>query len=363
MRSLLRTIAPGLLALSFFVFCAAVPARGSDARVVSARAGGVNFVSGEVTFRRARAKGWQQLTTSDELKDGDAVRTGAGAFAEILLSPGSYLRLGENAELEMSSTASDHLRVRLNGGSAVVEATGYDDLRILIAVETPREMVGILRAGIYRVNVPSADATEVFVRKGRAQVGEQLVKGGKVARAGASGVEVAKFDKKSEDTFDLWSRDRAKELARANSRLQSRQVKTMLSAFAFDDPFFVRRLAGLWLWSGAGSCYTFMPFYYGWSSPYGYGYGWVPTFSNFAWCPCGGGGFYDRWNNNTGWSNNSAGAGSQSGSGSGTTSPSYPTTFIPNVSKSDPVGGSSSSKGGGGGGDSKPAGGKMPRDQ
>lgn len=352
MRAALKTLAPGFLALGFVLLCAAVTTFASDARVVSARAGGVNFVSGEVSFRRAGKTRWQRLTTSDELKDGDAVRTGAGAFAEILLSPGSYLRLGESSELEMTNTASDKLRVRLLGGSAVVEATGYDDLKILIAVSTPRAQVEVLRAGIYRFNVPAADVAEVFVRKGRAQIGGETVKGGKFARAGAAGVEVAKFDKKDEDAFDLWSRSRARELARANSRLSSRQVKTLLAGVTFDDPFYIRHLSGLWLWSGAQSCYTFMPFYFGWSSPYGYGYGWVPTFSSLAWCPCG---YYNRWpypngtqTGNSGWPGPAT-----------TQQPSYPTTFIPNVTKSEPAGDSSFGKGVGAV-ETKPGGSKIP---
>src|SRR5215204_2196029 len=65
-----------------------------DSRVVSARAGRVNFVSGDVRLRRSGSLEWSALTVNDELKSGDSVTTGPGGRVEILLNPGSYFRTG-----------------------------------------------------------------------------------------------------------------------------------------------------------------------------------------------------------------------------------------------------------------------------
>ncbi|MDQ3800869.1 MAG: hypothetical protein M3384_15590, partial [Acidobacteriota bacterium] len=67
----------------------------SSIYVISAEAGGVNYVEGKVAVtRKADRSGY--LLKGDELKVGDTVSTGTGGKAEILLNPGSYVTLGEN---------------------------------------------------------------------------------------------------------------------------------------------------------------------------------------------------------------------------------------------------------------------------
>jgi hypothetical protein len=211
------------------------------------------------------------------------VRTGADGRAEILLNPGSYLRLGAASEFELTDPSLDSLRLKLSRGSALVEAAGYADADAAIALDTPRASVSLVRSGVYRFNVAESGATEVFVRKGRALVGagRTLLKGGMSARFGASGVaEVAKFDKKESDALDAWGKSRAEELARAQRKLRARQVNaSFVRNRAWDSLNASDGLFGVWYWSAGGSCYTFLPFYY-WVSPYGYSYDLgVPAFA------------------------------------------------------------------------------------
>lgn len=256
-----------------------------DDRLISAKAGGVNFVAGDVKTRRAGGQDWQGVTVKDDLKDGDSVRTGADGRVEVLLNPGSYLRAGAATEFTLADSSLDNLRLRVERGSVFVEATGYDSMNLSIQISTPRTRVEIMRAGVYRVDVTQAGETVVSVQKGRALVGDGasalLVKGGKEARvAGAGGVEVAKLqkkDKKQRDELELWSRERGKELAKANDALANRQTNTMLASYnsMFFDTFradFPNRL-GFWFWNRGRNCYTFLPFYTGWRSPYGFDYG------------------------------------------------------------------------------------------
>jgi hypothetical protein len=276
MRDARKIITNLSLALTLAAACAApASAQSVDERVISARAGGVNFVSGEVKFRRAGGEAWRQLATTDELGAGDAVRTGADGRAEILLNPGSYLRLGETSEFELTDPSLDSLRLRLSEGSALVEAAGYGDADVAIALDTPRAPVTLVRSGVYRVGV-AAGATEVFVRKGRALVGvgRTLLKEGMSARVGAAGVaEVAKFDQKGKDALDVWGKSRAQELARAQRKLQARQVNAAFTRTRWWDSWSTSNgLFGVWYWSaGGGGCYTFLPFYF-YMSPYGYSY-------------------------------------------------------------------------------------------
>ena len=252
----------------------------SDARVVSARAGRINFVSGDVRLRRADSLEWRALTADDELKSGDTVNTGHGGRVEILLNPGSYFRAGAGTEFTLAETDLDDLRVELARGSAVVEATGYRDTELSITIATPRTTVSIIRTGIYRINASADGTAEVGVFEGRALVNGTMVKGGKLARAGAAGVEVTKLDKKNRDELDLWSRDRGKELAKANEKLQHRALNTFFARNSFDSLFGSYGYGygygygnGFWFYNDRMRCYTFVPFSYGWQSPYGYGYG------------------------------------------------------------------------------------------
>ena len=125
MRIETRMIMHGLLG----VFITLVPSGAALAQireqyVISAKAGGVNLVSGNVTVRRQGVSGGRVLALSDDLQNGDVVTTGADGRVEVLLNPGSYFRAAENSEFELTDGSLDRLRLRLIRGSAVVEAAG-----------------------------------------------------------------------------------------------------------------------------------------------------------------------------------------------------------------------------------------------
>jgi hypothetical protein len=245
--------------------------------VISAKAGGVNSVSGKVTFRRESATGWQLLTAKDDLNSGDVVRTGTDGLVEVLLNPGTYLRLPENSEFEMTDASLDDLNVRLFKGSAIVEAAGIDGGELLIRVDTPQTKVDIVRKGVYRINIMPSGQTEVVVRNGRALVGDEAlkVKGGKkVLVGGGAPLEIAKYDKKDQDQFDLWSKERAQTLARANEKLSERALNGFFSSYSNGDwaNLFDISQSGIWLFNSRMHCYTFLPFSQGWGSPYGHSY-------------------------------------------------------------------------------------------
>jgi len=283
MKSIRQASLRSLLILAALCLSAAAvsaQAQSRDARFISAKAGAVNHVSGKVAFRRAGETKWLKLSSSDDLKSGDVVKTGEDGRAEVLLNPGSYLRLGGNAELEMVDTSLDDLQLGLKTGSAVVEATGYNDLDLSISVETPQTSARIVRSGLYRFDVLAGNVTEVSVLKGRAFVGrpEVLYKGGKVVRVGAGGSpEVAKYEKKDKDrdALDLWSRERGRELAKMNEKLSRRQANALLQSASLS--MFPSRFSanGVWYYNSLSGCYTFLPFggYGYWRSPYGGYYG------------------------------------------------------------------------------------------
>jgi hypothetical protein len=81
-----------------------------DKYVVSAKAGGTNLIEGEVTISRTDGT-TGLLVKGMRVEVGDRVTTGADGRAEILLNPGSYLRMGHNSSFEFKSTSLDDLKV------------------------------------------------------------------------------------------------------------------------------------------------------------------------------------------------------------------------------------------------------------
>ncbi|MFL6337483.1 MAG: hypothetical protein ACJ754_29635 [Pyrinomonadaceae bacterium] len=341
MKQFRKASLQSLMALAFVATCALGVARAdvSDLRVISARAGGVNLVSGDVKVRRAASADWSVLSTPDELRSGDTVRTGLTGRVEILLNPGSYFRAGGDTEFTLASADLNDLRVELARGSAVVEAMGYGyhATNVSIDVAVPGSLVKILRSGVYRINVPNGAPAEVVVAKGRAAVGSTLIKEEKVALLSGGNVEVTKLDKKWRDDLDLWSRDRGKELARANERVNRRTLDAALSVGNFDNIFGRNDPLGLWYFNASAGCYTFLPFGYGWRSPYGYGYGlglyWPRPDPQGDWVPrsypnTGGGGTASNPGGGTYGGGGSGGGGTTAG-GARDFSPMTPTPITP----------------------------------
>src|SRR5436853_3163496 len=185
---------------------------------ISAKAGGVNSVIGRVQVKRAGQSSSEDLSAKDDLTSGDVVTTRGGSRVEVLLNPGSYLRVTENSEFELTDNSLNSLQLKLIKGSAIVEATGTDDLRLQIGVLTKQTRFTIVRRGVYRINV-FPDSTELLVQKGRVLVdGQGIIKGGTKScfRNGSS--LTAKWTKKDRYECDDASKERGEVLDRANER-------------------------------------------------------------------------------------------------------------------------------------------------
>lgn len=278
MRKVSISLIASLLAPAlFFHLPSTTRAQNREKFVISARAGGVNAVTGRAAMRPHGNTEWQQLTIKEDLETGDIVRTGLDGRVEMLLNPGSYMRVAENSEFELTDNSFENLEVRLVKGTAIVEVTGAEDTELLINISTPHTRMAIVRRGLYRVNVVPGDATELIVRKGRVMLegSHTKVKGGNKVVFSSNSFSVAKLekaDKKNADSFDGWSKERAQTLAQANSKLSVRTVNAFISSFSNDWYFNVWQRSGIWLFNPGAGCFTFVPFGYGWGSPYGDAY-------------------------------------------------------------------------------------------
>lgn len=275
MRRFSKAAAYALVVAS--LFCAAVVTRAQNREkfVISAKAGGVNSVIGRVTVQHSHQSQPELLSAQGDLQAGDIVDTGTTGRVEVLLNPGSYLRVAERSRFTLADNSLEHLTVSLLRGSAIVEATGTDGVNTEIDINTPQHHFAIVKRGIYRVNV-FAGQTELLVLKGKAIVNGDIktpVRGGQKIVLAPGSTIVAKLDKKEQDDFDSWSKNRAETLARANRRIPARALNTFLASYGDDWALsgFSRR-SGVWVFNQGLRCYTFVPFYFGWGSPYGPAY-------------------------------------------------------------------------------------------
>src|SRR5208282_2839921 len=105
------------------------------------------------------------LTHYPDIKEGSVLSTEEGR-AEVLLTPGVTLRLGDHASLKMITNRLIDTRLELLGGKAVVEADLVDK-NTSVTIVVNNAAVSLPKAGIYRFNFEPA---QVKVFKGEAAV-------------------------------------------------------------------------------------------------------------------------------------------------------------------------------------------------
>jgi hypothetical protein len=239
--------------------------------LISTKAGFVNRVEGQVYILRSDSEDGERTRASlgTQMRDGDRLIVGDKGFAETLLNPGAYLRLGENAEIRAASIDLNSVRFELIKGSVIAEI-GQIDKNTPIELMTPNGALTIAKAGLYRIDVKDS-STQVAVRQGEIQLGTPSdlaardlpkIKSGKVATLTGSAdsvqSDIAKLDKDAVDNFDTWSFDRAQALTAANVKALSQSGSGLLTSGWYYDPFF--------------NFYTFVPTRSWFASPYGFGF-------------------------------------------------------------------------------------------
>lgn len=286
-------------AITAFVFAAAVTAQtgaisaaAGDKYLISAKAGGVNYVSGPVGVVRSVGKSGH-LLKGDSLEIGDRVSTGADGKVEVLLNPGSYLRMGGSSAFEFKSTSLDDLSIRLDSGSAIFEVFATEDF--VVTVNTPKTKFSLVDSGVYRIDVESAGTGKLEVWKGKALVNDsaEFVKAGREAALKGNSVAIAKFDRDEKDVLDLWSKERAKELANITGQLARNTMRTALMRSYLGRQWDMFSSFGLWVYDPWRRSHCFLPFGLGWGSPYGYGFGnsiWYYNLPGVIFTPPAGGG-------------------------------------------------------------------------
>jgi hypothetical protein len=225
--------------------------------VISARAGWINYKHGDIALPRG--------ADGQDVRQLEAGQTAATQFGrlEILLNPGSFLRLDSESAVRLLTNELTNVQVELLSGTVnleVNEAHSY----WLLAVLWGDQKVPIEQKGLYRFEL-GQESLRVFVASGKLKLAGQTLKAGNWIEVQPSGELLAagKFDPKNWDDFDLWNRGRSYQVAQPS--------RTVVSDAFYGYPGYYSG-SGLWYWDPLALYYRYAPYGDRVASPWGYYY-------------------------------------------------------------------------------------------
>ncbi len=247
------------------VFMLACPKIVSGQQVISAKAGLVHYFEGDVYIEERNAsndlekiKVPQSRTKFVQLEVNQIFSTGAGR-AEILLSPGMFLRMGENCEIQF-------LSVRLGDELVVVSKNKGNCAIVLDFMDMPKNTQFLLDFDCWRFRIPKKGiyhfstnglgetfefriiAGEVFIDIMEDYYGK--LSKGRVLVVKESKDETRKLEKDFSDEALRWSRRRDSYLAAANVWA----AKNIFEGFTRNG-----WQNNSWYWNPYFGMYTFIP--------------------------------------------------------------------------------------------------------
>jgi len=269
----------------FLAAILSAPSWGTNSSASSALPGTLNYIEGQASI------GSQVLNSkaigSAELQPGQTLTTRNGK-AEILLTPGVFLRVGHDSAVKMISPDLTDTQLALVKGHAMVEVAEIhpeNDIRIT----EDGTAVRLLKTGLYDFS-QRQDQVRVFDGKAVVDDGGKhvTVKGGReLSLVSNNSAKARKFDKKSyaEDDLYRWSSLRSGYLAEANV--------DAASIYLADGwgPWGLGWWGADWYWDPWFDAFTFIPGDGIFFSPFGWGFyspWWVAQSPIYGWYGQGG---------------------------------------------------------------------------
>jgi len=268
---------------------------------ISAKAGLVQVADGEVFVNDKAVE--NKVAQFTDLKSKDVLTTGEGR-AEVLLTPGAFLRMTDASGVRMVSTRLSDVRMEVLKGEAMIEvAELLTDNSITVNVGTAS--FELRKGGIFRFD---AEPGRIRVYEGEAIAvqGEKsvTVKAGHEFAYNGSAWTLGHFDTKETDALYRWSSRRSGNIAIANvsAARQAGSSYGSYSGYMNGSMYGTRGMyggygsgmygaGGSWMYNPYFGMYTFMPFDGTAWSPFGYAYYTPVTVTPvYAYAPRTGGG-------------------------------------------------------------------------
>ncbi len=154
---------PRAKAVVAFAGLAALALPASAQSVISTRSGVIHFFEGAVYLNDQPLE--SRLGRYPTLSQGAGLRTEEGR-AEVLLTPGVFLRLGQHSAIKMVANSLADTQVELQTG-AVIFDSGEPNPGTSVALIYKDWTIHLLQKGVYRVD---SDPPRLWVREGEAEV-------------------------------------------------------------------------------------------------------------------------------------------------------------------------------------------------
>jgi len=231
----------------------------SQTYTVSAKPGAVNFIQGEVSVNGESV--WTSNLKSTFLGANDVIVVKNGK-AEVLLTPGVFLRLGDNSEVRMIKPSLIETQLEIVSGESMIEV---DDLvpGSSIAIMDHGSSTTLVKPGLYRFSERSIATLE-----GKAEValGDKKIdlKKDKEVQIGDTLV-LGKVDLSQDDELFAWSNTRAQYNAAATYAGSTQAYQAGGYGFSsYSSPG--------WYWNSPFNSYMWMPGNGAFYCPFGYGF-------------------------------------------------------------------------------------------
>lgn len=241
----------------------------------TAAPGTINYIEGQVSLD---GRALNESRTGYVPLHPNQVLSTADGKAEVLLSPGVFLREGSNSQVRMVSPRLAEPQVELVRGEAMIEVDWMPKDERVDVLERGAK-ASILKAGLYKFN---SDAGTVAVIDGKIALTEsdqtKEFGRGKEISLSAAKFKAVSFDRKAEDDLYRWSNVRAGYLAEANVGIAQQYYAGGYAPYGnagwYWDPYF-----DFWSWMPWDG-YFYSPFGYPFFSPgyvvyaprFGYGF-------------------------------------------------------------------------------------------
>lgn len=243
--------------------------------MISAHSGVIQYVEGSAYLNDNPVD--PKIGQFPNIKDNEVFRTTEG-MAEVLLTPGVFLRMAENSSIRMVSNKLTDTRVEVLAGSALVECEDLAKDNAIMLLYKGSNMM-LVKHGLYRVDAEQGlfkvyDG-EAIVKGDSGQL--TLHKGKETVLTGALMSE--SFDPKADDDLYRWSDRRSGYLAKANVSSANSLIGGSsgggfggLSAFAFGCGGGASAFGVPWQFNPMFGMYTYVPCNGLAYSPFGYGF-------------------------------------------------------------------------------------------
>jgi hypothetical protein len=234
---------------------------------ISARSGVVNYIEGNAFLDGKPIS--EKALKSTFMNANDTLSTDIGK-AEVLLTPGVFLRVGDNSRLQMISPSLTDTQVELKSGEAMLEVDELVKDNHIQVLDHGSSVV-VEKTGLYRFTADNEPTVAAIEGKAEVRFGDRKLELGKGHETALSeSLKAEKFDRKKEDDLYAWSNVRSEYEAAAS--YQSAKNVAINDYGVWGGYGFSGWYGPGWCWNGGFGAWAWLPGNGAFFSPFGWGF-------------------------------------------------------------------------------------------